>query len=153
MPTKPIASILTFRQNRRMNEGPRLSEPFLMPIGATAAVAASCLLAGWLELIEVDAPYLVLFPVVAGCCAIGGFALAMWSLVLSGVGLVYFFIPPRGFSIPCLTDLMHLGVFVATALFVCWIIDGLKRSNEELSRDNVTLGVKLSTLLKRIRPT
>ncbi len=111
-----------------------------------------CLLAQWLDQLEINAPYLSFLPAIVGSCALGSFTLAVWALTLSSIGLWFFFIPPVGFGMPGLTDLAHLGVFVVIALFVCWLIDGLRQSNEELSRDNVTLGVKLSTLMARIRP-
>ena len=134
-----------------MAEGVRLLHPVRKPAIASAAVGGCCLFALWLDQFAVNAPYLSFLPAIVGCCALGSFGLAMWALLLSTIGLWFWFIPPTGFGIPCATDLAHLGVFIVITLFVCWVIDGLRQSNAELSRDNVTLGVKLSTLMARIR--
>ena len=50
---------------------------------------------------------------------------------------------------PGRADLAHLCVFVIVACFGCWVIDGLRRTREELSRDNAFLGRKIALLLRR----
>lgn len=102
-----------------------------------------------LEWINVDAPYLVFLSAVAGICALGGFAVAIWTALFSIVGLWAVFVPPAGFAVPNVDDSVHIGVFIGVCAFVCWIIDGQRRANAELSRDNVALGCKISVLLNR----
>src|SRR5579862_781837 len=104
-----------------------------------------------LEAVNTSAPYLVFLPVVAGACALSGVGAAMWAILFSALSLWYFFLPPYGFSLPGYADLANLSVFVGVALFVCWVIDGLRRANDALTRDNVVLGCKISTLLTRAR--
>ncbi len=104
-----------------------------------------------LDSLEIKTPYLTLMPAIVGACAIGGFGAALWAIFFSSLGLLYFFILPMGSALPIYCDLAHLGVFIGIALFACWIIDGLKRTNAQLSRDNVVLGCKISVLLNRIK--
>lgn len=134
-----------------MKQGPHFSD-LMVRITSTGLCVALCIaLEIALESLNVTAPYLVFLPAIAGVCAIGGVSAALWAVLFSTVGLWYFFIPPFGFAVPSYTDIAHLCVFVGVALFVCWVIQGLRRSNDELSRDNVALGCKVSTLLKRSR--
>lgn len=106
-----------------------------------------------LDSLEIKTPYIALLPAIVGSCALGGFGAALWATLFSALGLLYFFIPPAGFAMPDYSDFAHLAVFVAVSLFTCWVIDGLRRSNNELSRDNVVLGCKISTLLSRRQVT
>lgn len=102
-----------------------------------------------LNSMEIKTPYIALLPGIAGACAIGGFSAALWAIFFSTLGLWYFFIPPGGFALPDFGDFAHLCVFVGVSAFVCWVIDGLRRSNDALSKDNVVLGCKISNLLNR----
>ncbi len=102
-----------------------------------------------LESMNVSAPYLVFLPAIAGSCAIAGFRAGLWAIFLSTIGLWLFFLPPDGFELPSYAELGHLAVFVIVTVFLCWIIDGQRRSNDALSRDNVMLGFKISTLMNR----
>lgn len=113
---------------------------------------AVCLVADIaLDAMEIKTPYLAFMPAIVGSCALGGFSAALWATLFSSLGLLYFFIPPTGFVLPSFADLAHLFVFVAVSLFVCWVIDSQRRSNDQLSRDNVVLGCKISTLLARAK--
>jgi hypothetical protein len=67
------------------------------------------------------------------------------------LGLWYFFLPADRLGLPTYSDFAHLCVFAGVALFIAWVIDGLRRSNAALARDNVVLGCKISTLLHRGR--
>lgn len=96
-------------------------------------------------------PYLVFFPVIVGACAISGLGTAACAIGFSALALWYFFIPPDGFALPDASDSVHLCLFILIALFGCWIIDSLHRTNNKLTRDNVVLGVWLSKLLGRKR--
>ena len=88
---------------------------------------------------------------IVACCALGGAGHSRLGLVFSAVGLWDFFLPPNGFGWPKYSDAGHLVVFIIVAFFVCWIIDGLRRANDALSRDNVVLGCKITALLKRAK--
>jgi len=118
---------------------------------AALAVTGCALLAEAFAAFGIDVPYLCFIIAIVACCALGGWALAAWALVFSAVGLWDFFLPPNGFGWPKYSDAGHLLVFIIVAFFVCWIIDGLRRANDALSRDNVVLGVKLTALLKRAK--
>lgn len=118
---------------------------------AAVGVAACAALAGMLHALGVDVPYLCFMVAIVACCAVGGWALASWALIFSAVGLWCFFLPRSGFRWPRYGDGAHLIVFIAVAFFVCWIIDGQRRANHALSRDNVALGCKVSTLLRRAK--
>ena len=118
---------------------------------AAIAVVPCVLLAEILRSLSVDVPYLCFIIAIVGCCAIGGWALASWALVFSAVGLWYFFLPPTGSGWPEYADAGHLIVFVAVSFFVCWIVDGQRRANNALARDNVALGCKISALLRRAK--
>ena len=121
-----------------MNQGSPTANIVLSAAVAAFAVTGCALLAAAFAAFGIDVPYL--------CCI-----LAAWALVFSAVGLWDFFLPPSGLGWPKYSDAAHLIVFVIVAFFVCWIIDGLRRANDALSRDNVVLGVKLSALLKRAK--
>jgi K+-sensing histidine kinase KdpD len=136
-----------------MNQGVHLSD-FLFRTALTAiAVILSIGAELVLETMHASAPYLVFLPTIIGACALGGFVMALCAIAFSAIGLLFFFIPPNGFALPNAADFVHLAIFIAVAAFGCWIIDGLRRSNHELTRDNVMLGCKISSLLhqRRIR--
>jgi hypothetical protein len=120
---------------------------------ATAALAVTpcVVVAEALAVWGIDVPYLCFIPAIVGCCAIGGWTLASWALVHSALGLWYFFVPPTGFGWPEYGDAAHLLVFIVVSYFVCWIIEGQRRANDALSRDNVALGYKISALLRRVK--
>jgi K+-sensing histidine kinase KdpD len=134
-----------------MDQGSRTSNILLSAAVAAVAVTGCALLAAAFAACGIDVPYLCFIIAIVACCALGGWALAAWALVFSAVGLWDFFLPPSGLGWPKYSDTAHLIVFVIVAFFVCWIIDGLRRANDALSRDNVVLGVKLSALLKRAK--
>jgi K+-sensing histidine kinase KdpD len=133
-----------------------MDESRTLTVVLTAAIAAfaiaPCLvLAEVLNDLNIAVPYLCFIVGIVGCCAIGGWALAAWALVFSSAGLWYFFLPPTGSGWPEYSDAGHLAVFIAVAYFVCWIVDGQRRANHALSRDNVALGCKISALLRRAK--
>ncbi|HEV8013946.1 MAG TPA: DUF4118 domain-containing protein [Stellaceae bacterium] len=132
-------------------EESRLFDIVVSAVIAALAVALCVLLSEILRTGGVDVPYLCLILAIVGCCAIGGWALASWALVFSAVGLWYFFLPPTGSGWPEYSDAAHLIVFIAVSFFVCWIVDGQRRANDALARDNVALGCKLSALLRRAK--
>lgn len=134
-----------------MDQWSRTANIVLSAAVAAFAVAACAVLAKAFAAFGIDVPYLCFIIAIVACCALGGWALAAWALVFSAVGLWDFFLPPTGFGWPRYSDAAHLIVFVIVAFFVCWIIDGLRRANDALSRDNVVLGVKLTALLKRAK--
>jgi K+-sensing histidine kinase KdpD len=132
-----------------MKQGSSLSD-LVVKMATVASCVGLCIgLETALEVCHVSAPYLIFLPAIAGACAISGLGTALWAICFSAIGLWYFFIPPYGFSVPDYTDFGHLCVFVGVSCFVCWVIDSLRRTNDELSRDNVVLGCKISTLLTR----
>jgi K+-sensing histidine kinase KdpD len=134
-----------------MNPENRTSVTFTTAAVAAAAVVSTAGLAEFLNACGIVVPYLCFIVAIVGCCAVGGWALASWALVFSSFGLWFFFLPPTGFAWPQYSDAGHLVVFVGVAFFVCWIVDGQRRVNDELSRDNVALGCKLSALLRRVK--
>jgi K+-sensing histidine kinase KdpD len=129
----------------------RTSHIVLSAAISASAVALCLLFAEVLDRCGIAVPYLAFIPAIVGCCALGGWALASWALVFSALGLWFFFLPPTGFGWPEYGDAAHLVVFIGVAYFVCWIIDGQRRANVALSRDNVALGCKISSLLKRTK--
>jgi len=134
-----------------MNQGFQLSD-LTVKVGTIGSCVAACVgLEFVLESFDVAAPYLVFLPVIAGACAISGLGDALWAIFFSAAGLWYFFIPPNGFAVPSICDIAHLGIFVVVSVFVCWVIDGLRRANNDLSRDNFVLGCKVSNLLTRAK--
>ena len=135
-----------------MNKGVRLSDIMWRVAIAALAIILAITVEGLLETVKVSTPYLVFLPVITGICAISGFGMGLCAILFSALGLWYFFIPPAGFELPSPADFMHLCVFVTVAFFGCWIIDGLRRTNDELSRDNFVLGCKISMLLSRKKP-
>ncbi|HEX4192772.1 MAG TPA: DUF4118 domain-containing protein [Stellaceae bacterium] len=134
-----------------MDQGSRTATIVLSAALAAVAVACCALLAGAFAAFGIDVPYLCFIIAIVACCAFGGWALGAWALVFSAVGLWNFFLPPSGFGWPKYSDAAHVIVFVIVAFFVCWIIDGLRRANDALSRDNVVLGCKITALLKRAK--
>lgn len=130
-----------------MNQGAYLPD-ILFRIALTAlAVIVSVGIELLLESLDAAAPYLVFLPTIIGACALGGFGMALFAIGFSALGLWFFFIPPSGLDIPNAADFAHLCIFLSVAAFGCWIIDGLRRSNDALTRDNVVLGCKISLLL------
>ena len=134
-----------------MDQGSRPAAIALSAAVAAFAVVGCALLAEAFAAFGIDVPYLCFIIAIVACCALGGWGLAAWALVFSAVGLWDFFLPPSGFGWPKYSDAGHLIVFIIVAFFVCWIIDGLRRANDALWRDNVVLGVKISALLKRAK--
>ena len=134
-----------------MDQGSRTTITVLSAAVAAFAVTICALLAAAFAACGIDVPYLCFIIAIVACCALGGWGLAAWALVFSAVGLWDFFLPPSGFGWPRYSDAGHLIVFIIVAFFVCWIIDGLRRANDALSRDNVVLGVKVSALLRRAK--
>jgi K+-sensing histidine kinase KdpD len=134
-----------------MDQGSRTSTIASSAAVAALAVTGCALLAEAFAAFGIDVPYLCFIIAIVACCALGGWALAAWALVFSAVGLWDFFLPPNGFGWPKYSDAGHLLVFIIVAFFVCWIIDGLRRANNALSRDNVVLGCKITALLKRAK--
>ncbi len=134
-----------------MNRENWRAEILLSAAISAGAVAPCVVLAEFLSSVGIKVPYLSFIPAIVGCCAVGGWALASWALVFSAMGLWYFFLPPTGFAWPEHGDAAHLIVFIVVSFFVCWIIEGQRRANDALSRDNVALGCKVSTLLSRIK--
>jgi K+-sensing histidine kinase KdpD len=134
-----------------MDQGSQTTTIALSATIAALAVTVSAVLAGTFAAFGIDVPYLCFIISIVACCALGGWALAVWALVFSTVGLWDFFLPPNGFGWPKYSDAGHLIVFIIVAFFVCWIIDGLRRANDALSRDNVVLGCKITALLKRAK--
>lgn len=134
-----------------MDQGSRTTTIVLSAAIAGLAVMVCALLAEAFAACGIDVPYLCFIIAIVACCALGGWALAAWALVFSAVGIWDFFLPPSGFGWPKYSDAAHLIVFVIVAFFVCWIIDGLRRANDALSRDNVVLGCKISALLRRAK--
>ena len=119
-------------------------------ISVTAfVVILSAGIARLFEFFDVRTAYLVFLPVITGACAIGGVFLGMCAAGLSALALWCLFLSPDGFTAPGRADLAHLCVFVIVACFGCWVIDGLRRTREELSRDNAFLGRKIALLLHR----
>jgi K+-sensing histidine kinase KdpD len=134
-----------------MQEESRALYTVLSAITAAAAVVPCVMLTEFFRFLGVDVPYLCFIPAIVGTCAIGGWALAAWALIFSALGVWYFFLPPAGFGWPHYGDAAHLIVFIIVCFFVCWIIDGQRRANFALTRDNVALGCKISALLKRVK--
>jgi len=133
--------------SRTMNQGAYLPDLFLRIAMTAAAVIVSVGVESVLESLHAAVPYLVFLPAIIGACALGGFAMALWAIGFSAFGLWFFFIPPNGFDIPDSADFVHLCIFLCVAAFGCWVVDGLRRSNDELTRDNVVLGCKISQLI------
>jgi K+-sensing histidine kinase KdpD len=134
-----------------MDQGTRTTHIALSATVAALAVVGCALLAEAFAACGIDVPYLCFIIAIVACCAIGGWALAVWALVFSAAGLWDFFLPPNGFGWPKYSDAGHLIVFIIVAFFVCWIIDGQRRANNMLSHDNVVLGCKITALLKRAK--
>lgn len=125
---------------------------FVLTVAIAALAVVPCIvLAELLRMFSIDVPYLCFIVAIVGCCAIGGWALASWALVFSALGLWYFFVPATGYGWPEYGDAAHILVFIVVSYFICWIVDGQRRANDALTRDNVALGCKLSTLLKRAK--
>ena len=135
-----------------MQEESHSFDVVLWAVTAALAVAPCVMLAEALaKWGGIDVPYLCFIPAIVGCCAIGGWALSSWALVFSALGLWFFFVPPTGFGWPKYGDAAHLIVFIGVSYFVCWIIEGQRRANDVLSRDNVALGYKISALIQRVK--
>lgn len=134
-----------------MNQGFVFSNLTLRLGTAVICVVACAMLGIILRWAGINAPYLVFVPAIVGICALAGFVLALWTVFFSTLGLWLIFVPPRAFALPKIGDVAHIAIFVGVSIFACWIIDRLRRSNEQLSRDNVVLGCKLSVLLNRLR--
>ena len=118
---------------------------------AAAIVMPCAVMAELLDACGIAVPYLCFIVAIVGCCAIGGWWLASWALVFSAFGVWFFFLPPTGSGWPEYGDAAHLVVFIVVSYFVCWIIDGQRRANDALTRDNVALGCRISALLKRAK--
>ncbi|HLI19672.1 MAG TPA: DUF4118 domain-containing protein, partial [Stellaceae bacterium] len=123
----------------------------LTAVTAAVVIMPCFAVAELLTLDGISVPYLCFLVGIVGSCALGGWALASWALVFSTLGVWFFFVPPSGFGWPEYSDAAHLIVFIAVSFFACWIIDGQRRANHALSRDNVALGCKISALLKRVK--
>ena len=134
-----------------MEQGTRTSNLALSASVAGFAVVLCAILANAFSAFGIDVPYLCFIIAIVACCAFGGWSLAAWALVFSTAGIWNFYLPHGGSGWPKYADAGHLIVFIIVGFFVCWIIDGFRRANDALSRDNVLLGCKISALLRRAK--
>ena len=119
----------------------------VISVAVALCLAVDCIF----DSMGIKTPYLTLLPAVVGASFIAGFGAALLATIFSSLGLWCLFLTSRGHSLPSYSDFAHLCVFAAVSLFIAWVIDGLRRSNAELVRDNVILGCKITTLLHRAR--
>ena len=122
----------------------------VITIAATAfGVAVSLAVDIALASMGIKTPYIAFVPAIVGSCALAGFGAGLWSILFSSLAVWCFVLPDGGAGLPGYADFGHLCVFIGVNMFVCWIIDGLRRQNAALARDNVALGCKISALLGR----
>lgn len=122
----------------------------VITIAATAfAVAVSLAVDVALSSMGIKTPYIAFVPAIVGSCALAGFGAGLWAILFSSLAVWCFVLPDGAEGLLGYSDFGHLCVFIGVNMFVCWIIDGLRRQNAALARDNVALGCKISALLGR----
>ena len=131
-----------------------------MTLPAAQVLLRLCVICAWVglgvalaqlsKLLDAGSQFLAFLPGIILCSRFHDASAGIASAVLSGLALWDWFVPPDGFALPNRQDTLHLLVFVALALFICWILRRDRRSNDELMRENVELGHKLF-LLRSLR--
>jgi two-component system, LuxR family, sensor kinase FixL len=96
----------------------------LFVVGAALALRAA--LQPWLGL---SVPYLQFFPAILIAAWLGGFGPGALATALSCLVSMYFFLPPAGFAVGGVGDLLSLGLFAATGVGIAWINHQLRQSN------------------------
>ena len=96
---------------------------------AFAALIASLLFRyGLRDLLGTDVPYLQFYPAILVAAWFGGLGPGLLTTGLACLAAMYLFLPPDGFAVHGLSDLLSLGVFAATGLVVSWLNDRLHRA-------------------------
>lgn len=131
-----------------------------MKLPAAQLLVRLCLICAWVglgavlarfsTLLDAGSHFLAFLPGIILCSRFHDANAGIASAVLSGLALWDWFVPPDGFALPNHRDTLHLLAFVALAIFICWILRRDRRSNDELTRENVELGYKLF-LLRTLR--
>lgn len=143
-------AIVSTKKIKCLDSGNLHMSDSVITIAATAfGVAVSLAVDAALSSMGIKTPYIAFVPTIVGTCALAGFGGALWAILFSSLAVWCFVLPDAGEGMLSYGDFGHLCVFIGVNMFVCWIIDGLRRQNAELSRDNVTLGCKISALLGR----
>jgi len=125
------------------------SEVLTKSVLTGAGVAFGIVLAQACSTLEVEAPYLPFLPGIVMSSLLGGLRLGAVATLLSGGSLRFCFVKPcYSLALPGAADALHLLLFLAVALLICYAIDKLMRSNDALSRDNFALGHKVFLLLR-----
>jgi two-component system sensor kinase FixL len=75
-----------------------------------------------------NVPYLQFFPAILVAAWYGGLGPGVFATALSALAALYIFLPPAGFAVGGLPDVMSLGFFVAIGLGIAWLNHQLRTS-------------------------
>jgi signal transduction histidine kinase len=119
------------------NQPDKIVTRYLLPISAVGtAVEINLLIAPYLSILP---PFLTFLAAIMLTAWYGGFPSALFSIVLSGFALKYYFIPPIYVLSLNPADLGTLGFFTLEALAMAYCIDYLRRNENALRRTNLDL--------------
>ena len=68
-----------------------------------------------------NVPYLPFFPAILLAAWYGGFGAGAMATALAALAAMYLFLPPAGFAVGNTSDVVSLGLFVATGLGIAWL--------------------------------
>jgi PAS domain S-box-containing protein len=102
---------------------PTIRSPYLV---ALAAFGAALLFRyAFRESLGLEIPYVQFYPAIIAAAWYGGLGPGVLTTTLSAVAAMYFLLPPAGIAVGESTDLLSLGVFVATGVVIAWLNDRL----------------------------
>jgi C4-dicarboxylate-specific signal transduction histidine kinase len=130
----------------------RLARSALRPYGTAMFLVAAALVSTLLLRSLFPYPFLYLFfPAVMASAWIGGTVVGLFAVLLSTVGVAYFFVPPfYSFSINA-TDTTYFGAFIVCALVASWVSSSKKKSEDALTEARDLLEYRVSERTAELR--
>ncbi len=130
----------------------RLARSAIRPYGSALILVAAALVSTLLLRSLFPYPFLYLFfPAVMASAWIGGTVAGLFSVLLSTLGVAYFFVPPfYSFSINA-TDTTYFGAFIVCALLASWVSASKKRSEDALTEARDQLEFRVSERTAELR--
>ncbi len=80
-------------------------------------------------------PYLQFFPAILLAAWYGGFGPGAAATALAAFAAMYLLLPPAGFAVGDLSDVVSLGLFVATGLSIAWLYHQLRATESARRRE------------------
>ena len=82
-----------------------------------------------------NVPYLQFFPAILLAAWYGGFGPGAVATALAALAAMHFFLPPAGFAVGDSSDVVSLGLFIATGLGIAWLSHQLRVAESARRRE------------------